>query len=99
MSNEPKDTAQKPTLNESEVTSTGMPWSEVGDFALPYAEWLDGRHGPAEDALPSLDQVPIPPCFLLVPFCTRTVPVDQKRWPTFMVPSNALRIAGQALGY
>ena len=67
MSNEPKDTAQKPTLNESEVTSTGMPWSEVGDFALPYAEWLDGRHGPAEDALPSLDQVPIPTVLFALP--------------------------------
>jgi hypothetical protein len=67
MSKDPKDTDQKPQLNEGEVTSTGMPWSEVGDFALPYAKWLDGRHGPAEDTLPSLDQVPIPTVLFALP--------------------------------
>jgi hypothetical protein len=39
----------------------------VSDFALPYAEWLDGRHGSAEDTLPSVDEIPIPSVLLALP--------------------------------
>jgi hypothetical protein len=44
----------------SEVTSCGVPWSEVTDDVLHYVEWMDGRHGVARDALPSIEEVPIP---------------------------------------
>jgi hypothetical protein len=44
----------------SDLTSTGMPWSKVPNSLCPYTEWLDGRHGPAKDTLPSVDQFPIP---------------------------------------
>ncbi len=49
------------------VTSAGIPWSEVPDFALTKAEWMDGRHGPAREPLPSIDQVPIPAVLFTLP--------------------------------
>lgn len=48
------------TDGSSELTSAGVRWSEVPEAPCPYTEWLDGRHGPAQEALPSVDQVPIP---------------------------------------
>jgi hypothetical protein len=51
----------------SELTSAGVPWSEVPDFTLPYAEWFEGRHGPAEQPMPSVDEVPIPAVLLTLP--------------------------------
>jgi len=44
----------------SDLTSAGVPWREVPDFARPHAEWLDGRRSPAEDGLPPADQFPTP---------------------------------------
>jgi hypothetical protein len=52
---------------QSDVTSAGVPWSEVPDAPCPYTEWLDGRHGPAEDILPAVDQIPIPAVLLSLP--------------------------------
>jgi hypothetical protein len=52
--------AEPASGTSSELTSAGVPWSEVPDFALPHAEWLDGRHGPPEDTLPPVDKLPIP---------------------------------------
>ena len=37
-------------VGSSDVTSAGVPWSEVPDFALADIEWMDGRHGPAKGA-------------------------------------------------
>jgi hypothetical protein len=45
----------------TDLTSAGVPWSDVPDFVLPHVEWIDNRSGPAEQALPPLDQEPIPP--------------------------------------
>ena len=44
----------------TDLTSTGVPWSDVPDFVLPHVEWIDNRRGPAAQALPPVDQVPIP---------------------------------------
>ena len=51
----------------SELTSAGVPWSEVGDDFIHYVEWMDGRHGPAPDVLPTVDDLPVPPIFHQIP--------------------------------
>jgi hypothetical protein len=56
-----------PTTGSSEPTSAGVPWSEVPDAPCPYTEWLDGRQGPAENILPSVDEIPIPEVLLTLP--------------------------------
>jgi hypothetical protein len=48
----------------SELTSAGIPWSEVPHAPCPYTEWLDGRQGPAEDPLPSVEKIPVPEVLL-----------------------------------
>ncbi len=52
---------------DDDLTSAGVPWSEVDEFARPYVEWLDGRPGPARERLPSLEQMPIPEKLLITP--------------------------------
>jgi hypothetical protein len=49
-----KRESNTPATGASELTSAGVPWSEVPDTPCPYTEWLDGRQGPAEDILPSV---------------------------------------------
>jgi hypothetical protein len=51
---------KKTTSGGSDLTSAGVPWTEVPEFARPYVAWIDGRHGPAQSQLPSLDDVPVP---------------------------------------
>ena len=34
-----------------ELTSAGVPWSEVPEFARPDVAWIDGRHGSAQSAI------------------------------------------------
>jgi len=46
--------------DEEDLTSAGVPWSEVLEFAGNDVEWMDGRHGPSRLRLPSLTDVPIP---------------------------------------
>jgi hypothetical protein len=46
--------------DSSDFTSAGMPWAEVPNSPCPDTEWLNGRHGSAQDTLPSVDNVPIP---------------------------------------
>jgi hypothetical protein len=46
--------------DEKDVTSAGVPWNEVPEFARHHVEWMDGRHGSSQRPLPSLDEVPIP---------------------------------------
>jgi hypothetical protein len=60
---EPSDAGPTP----SDVTSAGVPWSEVPEFARPHVEWMDGRHGSAKERLPSVDDVPIPTALLTLP--------------------------------
>jgi len=40
------------------ITSAGVPWSEVPEFARPHVAWIDGHRGPAQ--LPPVDVVPVP---------------------------------------
>ena len=88
-----------PATSSGDLTSTGMPWSEVPDSPCPYTEWLDGRHGPANDTLPSVHEFPIPEeDFKLLPFCTLTVHADQSQWPMFMAHGNDWLIAALELG-
>jgi hypothetical protein len=51
-------TAAKP--RREDVTSAGVPWSKVPEWALADVEFMEGRHGPSTKPLPSLDEVPIP---------------------------------------
>ena len=62
-----KRKSEAPATGSSDLTSTGMPWSEVPDSPCPYTEWLDGLHGPAKDTMPSVDQFPIPEALLALP--------------------------------
>jgi len=55
-----KRKSNTPVPASSEVTSAGVPWSKVPDFVLFHVEWMDGRHGSAEQTLPHVDQIPIP---------------------------------------
>ena len=50
-----------------DVTSAGVPWSEIPDYVLVKVEWMDGRYGPAKEPLPSIDQVPIPAVLFNLP--------------------------------
>ena len=45
---------------DEDVTFAGLPWSQVPEFARHQVEWMDGRHGPAQCQLPSIDVLPIP---------------------------------------
>ena len=63
----PKRKSSTPATASSEVTSAGVPWSEVPDFALFHVEWMDGRHGSAKQTLPPVDRVAIPPVLFTVP--------------------------------
>lgn len=63
----PKDKSGITATQSDELTSAGIPWSEMPDPPCPYTEWLDGRHGPAQDDLPSIDQMPIPEVLLALP--------------------------------
>ncbi|WLB48293.1 hypothetical protein QIH93_10035 [Bradyrhizobium ottawaense] len=51
----------------ADLTSAGVCWSEVPDFALAHVEWMDGRHGSAGQNLPSVDQAPIPAILFSLP--------------------------------
>ncbi len=43
-----------------DVTSAGVNWNEVPEFAQHYVAWIDGRHGSAQAALPPIDAEPVP---------------------------------------
>jgi hypothetical protein len=43
-----------------QATSTGTRWSEVPEFVRHHVVWIDGRHGPAQRSLPSIEVEPIP---------------------------------------
>jgi hypothetical protein len=50
-----------------DVTSSGVPWSELPDWVLERVEWMDGRHGAAKEPLPSIDEIPIPAMLFILP--------------------------------
>ena len=50
-----------------DVTSAGVPWSEVPDFARADVEWMDGCHGSAKDLLPAISEVPVPDVLYSLP--------------------------------
>jgi hypothetical protein len=77
---------------QSDVTSAGVPWSEVPDAPCPYTEWLDGRHGPAEDVLPPVDHIPVPAVLLSLPVLHEDRPRGSK--PMADVHGARQRLAG-----
>lgn len=48
-------------------TSAGVKWSEVPEHSRHHAEWIDGRHGPADTKLPDYEAVPVPAALLEQP--------------------------------
>ena len=61
-----------------ELTSAGVPWSEVPELARADVAWMDGRHGSAQSTLPPVDVVPV--CRTFCTGCrifTRTGPADR----------------------
>jgi hypothetical protein len=71
----------------TDLTSAGVPWSEVPEFARPCVAWMDNRSGPADESLPPVDQVSIPPVFDSLP---RPHP-DRPRGTKPMIDANASR--------
>jgi len=51
-----------------ELTSAGVPWSEVPEFARVHVAWIDGRHGSAQSSLPPVDVVPVPDILYTLPY-------------------------------
>jgi hypothetical protein len=51
-----------------DLTSAGVPWSDVPEFARPYVAWMDGRHGSAKSPLPSSELVPVPDILDRLPY-------------------------------
>ncbi len=45
---------------DEDLTSAGLPWNEVPEFARHQVAWIDGRQGSAPTLLPPLDVVPVP---------------------------------------
>ena len=58
----------------TDVTSAGVPWSEVPEHALHSVEWVDGRHGSAEQELSSSVDLPIPAALHELPFLHKQRP-------------------------
>jgi hypothetical protein len=50
-----------------DVTSAGVPWTEVPEFVRQDVAWMDGRHGSAQTRLPRVDVVPIPDILTKMP--------------------------------
>jgi hypothetical protein len=61
-----------------ELTSAGVPWSEVPEFARVHVAWIDGRHGSAQSSLPPVDVVPVPDILYRLPYLHEERPVDRK---------------------
>jgi hypothetical protein len=57
--------ANDPELDN--VTSAGVPWSQVPEFVRADVEWMDGRHGSAKDILPAVSEVPVPDVLFSLP--------------------------------
>jgi hypothetical protein len=64
--------------DEKDVTSAGVPWSDVPEFAVHHVEWMDGRHGSSQRPLPSLDEVPVPDILNRLPYLHEQRPRGSK---------------------
>ena len=83
----PERKSKRAATASSDVTSAGVPWSEVPDFALYMVEWMDGRHGSAKETLPSIDQTPIPAALFTLP-CLHE---DRPRGSKAMIDAHGAR--------
>jgi len=61
-----------------ELTSAGVPWNEVPEFARPPVAWIDGRHGSAQSSLPPVDVVPVPDILHRLPYLHEDRPRGSK---------------------
>jgi hypothetical protein len=61
-----------------DLTSAGVPWSEVPEFARPHVAWIDGRHGSAQTPLPPVDVVPVPDALNRLPYPHEDRPLGSK---------------------
>ena len=50
-----------------DVTSAGVNWNEVPEFARHHVAWIDGRHGSAQAAVPPIDAEPVPKILYRLP--------------------------------
>jgi len=50
-----------------ELTSAGVAWNEVPEFARADVTWIDGRHGSAQSSLPPVAVVPVPDILYRLP--------------------------------
>jgi hypothetical protein len=64
--------------DDKDLTSAGVPWSEVPEFARHQVEWMDGRHGSSQWLLPSLDEVPVPEVLNGLPYLHEQRPRGSK---------------------
>ena len=65
-----------------DVTSAGVNWNEVPEFARHHVAWIDGRHGSAQAALPPIQYRRFYTAF---PLCIRIGRPDRRRCSTRMV--------------
>jgi hypothetical protein len=61
-----------------ELTSAGVPWSEVPEFARADVAWIDGRQGSAQSSLPPVDVVPVPDILSRLPYLHENRPRGSK---------------------
>ena len=61
-----------------ELTSAGVPWNEVPEYARVAVAWMDGRHGSAQSALPPVDVVPVPEILYSLPYLHENRPRGSK---------------------
>ena len=83
----------------SDLTSAGVPWSEVPDFAVAEVESIDGRHGTAKDNLPSVEEIPIPDILFFPAAAARETPARIERharcsWSQVPTPTLPARCLG-----
>jgi hypothetical protein len=63
----PRPKKQTPSPDNSDLTSGGVPWSDLSGVVRYKMEWMDGRHGSADDRLPSLTELPVPQLLFELP--------------------------------
>jgi hypothetical protein len=61
-----------------EFTSAGVRWADVPKFARNDVAWIDGRHGSARTALPSIDVIPVPDILNRMPYLHENRPRGSK---------------------
>lgn len=74
-----KKNPKEPELScPADVTSCGVPWSQVTEDVIHYVEWMDGRHGASSDPLPSIEDIPIPTVLYELPWLHPKRPTGSK---------------------